>query len=372
MAVNEEVEQLLGRAALEDYSSLKTRLCQEAVQLADAAGDEELADRARHDLVSAATFNEEHEIAMVHFAWRLARYDRISPDSFDYSLMWSYKWIMDNAADFPEIPRSRVEEMLADFTRRLSKFNCARTIAKRHLVWYKHLKDETRMREWLDKWHGSRRDVLSDCTACDANFDVGLLVSDDKHEEAIKLAHRMIAQKMKCAVVPSSTHAKILVPLLRLERYEEAFASHRAGMRAIRGHNDPHRLARYHIEFLGLTHNWTRGLRLIERFLHQHLALANSSTRFEILSATKLFLQLWLTEAQTRKKLRIGPIDNFIKRDAKGLVDGQLLMQWCAQEAELIAQRFDERNGSDTYTGRLKWMEELASLAKPQPFDDWK
>lgn len=124
--------------------------------------------------------------ALVAFSWLLGQFDQ-QPDEYDdFTLLWSYKWILDSIASFPEINRAQIEELLADMRRRYEQFG----YSERSYYYYRFslLKDYGEVEEaqqFLDKTKAMDRDEMSDCEACEQHQFVEFEVMKGNDEQII-------------------------------------------------------------------------------------------------------------------------------------------------------------------------------------------
>src|SRR5947207_3174476 len=95
---------------------------EEAVRVADTANDLTLGFRTRRRLMSAAMCGGQPDLLMVAFAWCLAQSDR-DPQRFPpEDLLWAYRWVICELTSFPQVARSRFDELLAEMEKRYRAF----------------------------------------------------------------------------------------------------------------------------------------------------------------------------------------------------------------------------------------------------------
>lgn len=114
----EQIEELLDEADDLEHGAAQLALTERAVELADTFGEVRVAYFARSKLVGTATFAGRADIAMVAFSWLLAKFDD-DPEEYDsQELLWQYKWVLENVADFPTIPKEQIDHLFDDMKRR--------------------------------------------------------------------------------------------------------------------------------------------------------------------------------------------------------------------------------------------------------------
>src|SRR5262245_44004775 len=93
-------------------------LREEAVQLADAHRDLDLAYKARKLLIEAGLMADRIDVMLPAFAWCLAQMDR-DPDRFLWEgVLWEYRWVISELPTLPTVSRAQIDDMIADMTGR--------------------------------------------------------------------------------------------------------------------------------------------------------------------------------------------------------------------------------------------------------------
>ncbi|MDP4097042.1 hypothetical protein OIN60_09695 [Paenibacillus sp. P96] len=322
----------------------KIALLEKAIKLADNSGNVEQGFEARLELVEAATFNGYPMKALVNFSWLLGQFDK-KPDSYDsFNLLWSYKWIMDNVACFPEISRKQIDGLLEDMKQRYREqgFN-DRTYDYYRMtlaIQYGELEEAGRL---LENIKGMDRDEMSDCVACEQNQFVEYYVLAGNDERAIQTAEPILSGWMSCAEVPHMTYPQVLLPLYRSGRLKEAAMYQRQGYRLIKGNRDFIRQVSEHIAYFTET-DPIKGLELFE--LHVPLAMDHENPHDQMMFnayASSLFKRLASETVSCEVRLPATFADVEESRDAARLAErfGEMAMA--------AARKFDHRNGNRYY-----------------------
>src|SRR5262249_44130607 len=160
----------------------------------------------------------------------------------------------------------------------------------------------------------------------DADCDYYYYLGAD--EVGVERAGPLLRGRYSCSEVPQLTLAAILLPLLRLGRGAEAMPHHVAGYRMIA--KNPVEFIpsiAHHIEFLALTDNFPRALKLVERHLSLALDTPCLAWQFDVFLAVKTLLE----EVQARRanaalKLRLP--EAFALHNAAGEYRVGDLLQW--------------------------------------------
>ncbi|MFM9279768.1 hypothetical protein [Paenibacillus jiagnxiensis] len=322
----------------------KIELLEEAVKLADSTGNVEQGFEARFELVEAATFNGYPKKALVNFSWLLGQFDK-DPDSYDgYNLLWSYKWIIDKIACFPEISRTQIDGLLEDMKKRYREhgyndrtyYYYRMTLA----LQYGELEEAGR---FFREIQAMDRDEMSDCAACEQDQFVKYYVLAGDDQRAIETAEPILSDRMSCAEVPHVTYPQVLLPLYRQGRLQEAEKYQRQGYRLIKGERDFVLQISQHIAYLTKT-DPVKGLELFE--LHAPLALDHENPHDRMMfnaHASTLFKRLAAEPMNFEVRL---PAD-FPYADES--TDVERLSERFRDMAVTAARQFDERNGNRHY-----------------------
>ncbi len=361
-----QVAALLAQAEDLPASPAKVALLEEAIRLADTYQEAALGFWLRKKMVEAAQFSGMPEKALVAFTWRLAQCDR-NPEEFDVSsLLWEYKWMAHDLVRFPQIARAQIEDMLEDMARRYTQQGASlRPIHKLRWLLAMDMHEPTAARKHYAIWEQTPRSWPSDCVACDQDDSVAYHRWLGKDEEALTLARPILEGGLRCAEVPHVTLARVLLPLVRLGRLQEAMRYHHRGYRMIRSGHDFLSQVGDHLTFLALTDNLVRAVKLLEKHLDWALQIANQQARFAFFKAVCFLLQRFETGGKENLRLRL-PRD-FPRWSEDGRYRVADLRTWVEQTAAQLAQQFDERNGNCGFSEELHGLAKLHELVTPWP-----
>jgi hypothetical protein len=377
-ATPEQVRELLIQSYYLEDGDAKIMLLEEAVRLADICGDSSLAYDARDSLITAATFGGAPEKALVAYSWCLAQHDRRGAQeqqqageegTDEHRLLWMYKWVLTNITSFPQITKAQIEEMLDDMAARYRRagFSLRPNYMLRNRI-YKYW-DEPKAAEFFRKAQETYRDSASDCAACELDDAVSYALRQDEDAEAVSLAGPIIRGRLRCGSVPKITFGNLLLPLVRLGRVEEAVSLHLQGYRLIaRGAKGYISSVSDHIEFLVVTQNFDRAVRIFEKHLADAAALADLSSKFDYYNASWFLLDELRECGRETLKLRLPPALEVY--DESGAYQTSRLAGWFLHQAEALAARFDARNESDYYAGRIDEIVGLKLLSLHHPIRD--
>ncbi len=364
MEHTDRVYAILDRAEELEFGQAKNALLEEAVRIADEARDIELGYEAREALISALNFSGYPNQVLEHFVWCLARFDE-RPERYDtFNLLWQYKWVLGSLTGFPEITREQIARSLDDFEERVRRagygphpvlqlrWKCARALG-----------DPTgALRQ---EYRALRPNALSNCRACDLNSEVAYHAELEADEDALREAGPILSGDLTCACVPHATLASLLLPMLRMNRPEEAARAHRKGYRLIR-RNYRNFLDSIgdHLLFLVATDNLPRALRIFERTLPGALATRDPGAQMYFFNASRILLRRVEALGTERVVLRLNSDTPFFSES--GVYAPAALRAWFEAGYDRRAREFQRRDGN---AGRAQNMDrKLAVLARIQPF----
>lgn len=341
-------------------------VCEEAVRQADLSGDLKIQYFAREHFVRACAFGGAPDRALVGFSWLVAQFDKDRDSFSEWNLLWKYKWIVGLIANFPQIPKTRIHEMLDDFETRAVRAGYG--LHSVYMLRYRLEKfwgNKKQAIEYFQKMSELPVDELSNCEVCELHARIGFAFYRGDDERGVELAVSLLEGGKKCATVPQRTYADILLPLVRLGRQTEALGYHRRGYPVVRPNMSFMNEVADHLIFLVLTENLARAVTLFERhfpWLEQRRDLYH---HFRFLLAGWLLFDV--LSAQADKKVRLKLETFFPQYSEDNLYDAEGLALWCKQEAAELARRFDERNETDFFTQTLAEAPALKKLCAPFP-----
>lgn len=360
-----EAERLLAEAEGVKDGPEKIAVLEEAVRHADSTGDIKFQYAAREDLVEAAYFGGAPDKAVVAYSWCLAQFDR-HPGEFDeWQLLWRYKWMINVISDFPQISRGQIYEMIEDMERRFRRggYGLRSVYQYRYRVARFMGEREEAIRNYR-RAQAELTDAVSDCQACriDEQSSFHLYTGDDAR--ALELARPLINFRYFCRTVPERTFARLLLPLLRMNRSDEAADYHRRGYRLAEARN--HGSIEYvsdHVVYLALAGDAAGAVRLFGKHYRWSETNHNPHERLIFYRAAWLALDALIAGGARTVALRLPP--TFPLYEEGGVCETTPLRDWFAARVMELARKFDERNGNDHFTREVADIEALKRSARP-------
>jgi hypothetical protein len=360
----ERIEQMLEEAYRLSDGPAKLALLEDAVRLADKNQHLELGDSLRSDLIRTATFAGYPDKALAAFSWRLAQADH-DPRRFPESeLLWEYKWITESLPGSPQVTRPQIEDMLEDMATRYQRSSASlRAIHKLRCQIAMAMHERAEASKHYRKWEKTPRDWNTDCAACEQHHRVRFQLFQGKTEDAVEEAEPILRGSLRCAEVPHSTYATVLMPLLQLERLPEAMKYHQKGYRLIAENRKFLDEVAEHITFLTLTDNLAQAVKLFEQHLQWALDTKDLHGRWKFYLAAHFLFGRLVETGQTDLILRLPLSFPLYKEECS--YDAEELAAWVEEECRSLAEQFDARNGNEGFAKRLAGNARLKKWVSP-------
>jgi hypothetical protein len=358
-----DVARVLAEAANLNDGPGKVELLQEAARRADHACDVDAGFQVRLRLMEAALVCGSADVLLVAYSWCLAQAER-EPDRFGlHQILWRYRWAVVYLPTFPEIPRARIEEAITDMTRRYQAAGAS--LRPVHLLRWKvamKLGDRSMAADARRAWARCRRDWLTDDEMTEQVTQIDYLLFRERWSEAVKAAADFVDGSPRNAAYLDSVLSWMPLPLLRLGRPAEAMAVHQRGYRMTTQNAALVTQAGRHLQFLALTYNFPRAVRLAERYL-PYCVGSDPEDQVEFYPCLVTLIQMLRHEGKTSVRLRLTAACPGYQAD--GQYDLAELERVYFAEAAAVSDRYDARDGNDYYRQSLAGLNQLLSLARP-------
>ena len=362
----EHVDRLLNQANDLPHGPTRVELCEEAVRIADAHNDIGLAYRAREALVDAGCYGGRPDLMIVAFSWCLSTFDK-NPDGdiSAYQLLWRMKWVAVAMPKFPEIELATIYAMLDDMERRFRVFGALQPVVGGQRTIALQTGDLAKASAAHKKFVRMPRNFLSDCHACELDAYSEFLTKTGKNAVGVRKAEKLIESGMKCAKVPDTTFAEILLPMVRIGRAKDAMAYHKKGYPRIRKNVGDSCYWGEHIAYLALTGNDARAMKLLQTHLKDIEASYDPMAKLEFLRHSLVAVEC-LAERRDKIKLRL-PAESLLANKSGEYVLADFAGKVRQRVVELSRQ-FDRRNGNDYYVGLIEQIPALLKKATRVPY----
>jgi len=315
----------------------KLTLLEESIRLADKYLTEEDAYNARMGYSSAALDCGCPERIFVSFSWCLAKFEQQPSEYPSSTIMWHYKWVLEQVWRIPQFSKEKIEQVFDDFREKCLNYGYSlRTYYQKKVSMLLSMGNLKEAAHYYPQWRAAPRDQLSDCKACEQNL-FGIYYFEINHNKRGMQAVKPILEgKMSCRVIPQNTYSHIVSPLLKLGEFDQAISIANKAFNSIEG---PPYLEEYGIfmEFFTVT-DMKRAVKLYERTIGLGLECRMPWDRMHYLLSVRLFLQEW-SKAKRRKKL--------IESD-------KVTLEWLNEEIDSLVHSFNARNGNDYLNQYIK------------------
>jgi hypothetical protein len=360
-----DVATILAEAHGLNDGQAKVDLLQEAVRLADHASAVDAGFDARLRLMEAALVCGSADILLVAYTWCLSQAER-EPQRFSlYQMLWRYRRAIVYLPTFPQIPRGKIEEAIADMTRRYE--SAGASLRPVHLLRWKvamKLGDTRMAADARRAWSRCRRDWLTDDEQTEEVTQIDYLLFRERWAEAADAARLYLDDSRRARSYVDSVLSWMPVPLLRLRRIDEAMAVHQRGYRLTTRNAALVTQAGRHIQFLALTHNFPRAVRLVERYL-PYCVGSDPEDQVEFYPCLVTLLRVMRNTGKASIKLRLtSPCPGY---SPGGRYDLAELDRVYWGQAAAVSTRYDTRDGNDYYARQLAGLDTLLALARPHP-----
>lgn len=324
----------------------KLALLQQAIDMADAQGNDDDGYVARHEAMNVANFSGHTDLFLALFNWCLACFDR-NPDRYDATaFLWKYKWAITEMSGIPGYTRQQVLEALADFMRRLEPQGSyprhTRTAAYLKMCVAVDFGEYAAAAKAWRIWRDELRDDLSDCPACELDRVVALLGHLGQYEECVESAEQPFAGKMRCAEVPGLTYGRTLIPLLKVGKPERAAKLHVKGYKATRHNASFLEGWGQNLQFAALTHNIERGQDIFGRHIEAVLASPRPDHRQCFLRGAELLMR----RLDGQRFVQLALPESLPHFRADGVYCPADLAAWLRGEIDRFDALMDQRNGN--------------------------
>lgn len=308
----------------------KLALLEESIRIADQYLSKREAYDARIAYSQSALFAGYVDRLFVSFAWCISEFEK-NPDEYAaFTILWHYKWVLHEIWRFPDFSPETIMKMFDDFRDKCVKYGYAlNPYYKLLYIYYSASGHQEQASLNYDRWKKCKRDMLSDCSACDQQT-LGLYHFERGHwKRGMKVLSRILDGKMSCAEIPHSTYSYVLLPLLELKEDERAAAIAKRGIRMIDGQRFLEEFSNY-LEYYTVA-DLTKAKKCFEKTARDALTVKAEWVRFKYLVSADIFLDRWYRRRR-RTELR---------------VPETMTKEWVAAEAYRLAELFDRRNGND-------------------------
>ncbi len=195
----------------------KIDLCKRGYTLADKEGNDEYSLLFRLEYVEQQVFYGDMMYAYLIWPEVLKIYDKfveMKPyTSYTRTVLWEYKWIVENAKSFNQISLKQYEAFVRDFKRRYIKADKSLRTLNLYLANFYSVIDREKAEEFYQKYKRLKRDDRSDCIACERKSEGEYLINTDRFEEGREMYRDIFSGRLTCTEEPYDAYGVLLKKL---------------------------------------------------------------------------------------------------------------------------------------------------------------
>lgn len=313
----------------------KLAVLEEAIRMADLYMTKEDAFYARMTYSETALDSGFEERFIVSFSWCLSQFEKKPDTHSSFSIIWHYKWLINQIWRFSQFGAAQIEAVFDDFKAKCLQYGHSLRPYYQNLHRYELSRGNFEAAQTnYELWRKSPRDGMSDCRACEQNAFGYYHFRLGRYKRGLQTIKPIMDGRMTCKSIPQNTYSHMLLPLLETDQAEEAAKMAKKGARLLSGPTSltdyGSFLAYYAIADINKAAKW------YEQTIHYALESRVGWDRFLFLSSARAFLSVW-HEQNRRRKLK---------------TSAEITNDWIKQETDALANAFDRRNGND-YCARL-------------------
>lgn len=326
----------------------------DAIKQADEAQDHFYRLFFRYMYACEATFHDDPPKAMpvaIEFSAIFEQYpDVLGPDGGEMYIM-IMQMAIDPIVSLPQIPFEQWQGMIEQYYKLVKRFNLGhRTYWKQMSQFYIYL-DKKKAYELFERFWKTGRDGLSDCRTCDRCYAIRMHLLVDDEEGANEMAKPIKQKRMWfCHDTPHLMHLAYIEYYMNQGNAKAAkpYAYELKGI----GHRDKHDLSYMGAVIRCLTYfDSQTALQFVEQGMEWVIGIWDCKLAYDFYKgAWVLMHQL----SKTWETISIKMPANFALKNDSDVYNVVDLEQYFYDNVKSIANRFDERNGTDSYNENFK------------------
>jgi len=307
----------------------KLAVLEEMIVLADRYMTEEDGYNTRMGYMSAALEAGCRERMLVAFSWCLSKFDNSPSEYSHHGLLWHYKWVLNEIWRMPEFSLEQVERIYEDFKERCLKYGYnLRPYYQQKVNFMLSQGMISEAAEFYKLWRSTPRDALADCKACEQNLFGEYMFKINHLKKGLQAVKPILEGKMSCRSVPQNTYGQMIVPLLKLNEYDQAAAIAKKALRVLKGPQFIEEQGIF-LEFFTVT-DMPKAVKIYNGTIRYGLESKVGWDRFNYFLSVRIFLREW-NKKKRRKKLA---------------ESDRVTLDWLDREIASLADSFNRRNGN--------------------------
>lgn len=323
----------------------------EAIVKADEANDPYWRAYFRYEYVRMSVWVEDNFKALITFPELLKIYDdnlEIQPKLQD-DVMTAYKWFLQDSEDYYQVSKAEVDKFYDDYEKRCQEYGFSKRVYYMKRATFNINCDLEKVKEYYKEFVKYKRDINSDCEACELSQQAHFELVLGDYEKAYKLAEPIFSRKKLCGEIPHVTYSLFSEYHLSQGDYDKAWYYANLGAKEIGISANFLRLAGRFIKTFSVT-DLDAGIRLFTKYMNYFNSANNPAMKLEFaIGAYNLFKAV--SENTENQTLSL-PIKIDIKSEDSEYQIKDLIKYFYNYSID-IATNFDQRNESSFFTDKL-------------------
>ncbi len=334
-----------------------------ALEKQDAEGALEL----YHEFIEEDTFNCDALQSTLIFPEYLAYFEAHEElqEKYQRDVMWCFKWVLDNFYTFYQIPMEQIERIFVQYADFCKKYNYSlRTYYQFLNIFIRDYIPQggaflgVTAKEAFNRMLKAGRDNLSDCKACELDFEFKhyLFVEDDL-EKALEVIKPVFSGRLRCSEVPDVTYSALGKYYFEHGDLKNALKYATMSYRMIHGKNNRHIVSltkSFSVNFrITSYHEPEKAVKIMKELLPFMGSNQNASDCFTFfLSSRDTLMNL---EKAGYKHFRLNlPFKDESIYSSQGIYEISAVRDFMYEKAKFYAEKLDARSGNTIFTDQLE------------------
>lgn len=338
----------------------KIALAKRGYMLADRENEISYSLRFRFEYIKENAFFGDRLQIYLAFPEALRLYDsyvKHNPHTkYTIDILWDYKWLIQCAVNYYQISSRQFDAFSADYERRLTQAGYSLRSLNLYKAIFYMKKDPEEAERYYTKYLQYKRDMYSDCEACERCDEMRYLIGAGRLDDALEVGDDIFSRRLTCEEQPYEASAEVLREYCNImlsgdfsvaEKAPEHIENVKKGLKkGVITHRAP-----YVILYYALTGETSKAL----PFFKKYGVIINDNhepeARFEFdIAAARLFKSI----GKSNYRLKLAA-DHPVYKES-GVYDCEEISSYYCEDAAVIAQKFDKRDGTDAHMKRAEFV----------------
>ncbi len=320
-----------------------------------------------HEFIDEDTFNCDNLQATLIFPEYLAYFEAHEElqEKYKNDVMWCFKWVLANFYEFYQIPMEQIERIFVQYADFCKKYHYSLRTYYQFLCLF--LRDfivpggsflGVTAREAFSRMLRAGRDDLSDCKACELNFEFKYyLLVEDNPEKALEIIKPVFSGQLHCSEVPDVTYSSLGRYYFEHGDLKNALKYATKSYRVFHGKNNRHLgslAAPFSVNFRIISyHEPGKAVKMMKELLPLMASNQNAVDCFDFFLAS--YDTLMNLEKAGYQHIHLNlPFKDEPIYSSQGIYPIGVLKDFMYEKAKFYADKLDTRNGSRIFTDQLE------------------